>query len=278
MIPEPQWDKVLQKALEKKKIIILGEVDSGKSTFAKFLIKNLVKYCPVCFIDSDVGQSTISIPTTLAVKVFDENYNFAKEDEILIDFDKLFFFGATTPTVDLEEFIKEFSKAVEFSKSLNCKVLVDTTGLISGEVGKHLKLRKIKTLEPDLVIIFEKKDEMRHIVNEIENETLVIKPSLNVKPRNPLLRAEYRKKKFSEYFKNSDSFMIERKLIKTEIKGKIEGRPIGLYKNEDCLALGIVEELSKDSLLFFAPSWIDLMQINKIKIGYVDLSKEGVLS
>ncbi|MEN2985800.1 MAG: polynucleotide 5'-hydroxyl-kinase [Thermodesulfovibrionaceae bacterium] len=276
MIPEAQWDKALDKALKSKKIILLGEVDSGKSTFAKYLIKNIVPSTSVCFIDSDVGQSTIGIPTTIAIKVFDRPYDFNKE-EVLIDFDKIYFFGATTPTLSLDDFIEQFYRAVKFSQSLESTVLVDTTGLVAGDVGKNLKLSKIKIFEPDLVIIFEKKDEMRHIISEIKSEIFIFKPSSNIKPRNLALRAEYRKKKFLKYFKNSESFMLEKRLLKTETKEDIEGRIIGLYNNEECLAVGIIEELGKDGILFSAPI-SDLKKINRIKVGYLNLKKEGVLN
>ncbi|GAG69828.1 unnamed protein product, partial [marine sediment metagenome] len=51
-------------------IFLLGQTDTGKTTFAKELIKRyLEKNKKVAFIDSDVGQSTIGPPTTIGLKL-----------------------------------------------------------------------------------------------------------------------------------------------------------------------------------------------------------------
>lgn len=271
-MPETYWDKVLEKAKVHEKIIILGEVDTGKSTFAKYLIKNFLgEQKPTCFIDSDIGQSSIGLPTTISLKIYNESTLPKNEyDDVIIDFDSLYFVGFTTPSISPEIFLSEFAKAVEFSKSLNIKTVVDTTGFVSGELAKKIKLEKISILQPDLVIAFERKDELSHILSEIKTETTILTPSKNITPRSPLVRAEYRMKKFKKYFTNKDSYAVSKKLIQGVLSGNPEGTIIGLFQDEKCLALGVIEDIDRENVVFSSPP-VDIRAVKKLKIGKVNV-------
>lgn len=275
MIPEPDWNKALEKARQYKKIIILGEVDTGKSTFARYLIKSILReQKSVCFIDSDIGQSSIAPPTTIAVKLYNETASL-NDDEIVIDFDRIYFVGFTTPSIYPELFIQEFTNAIIFAEKLDVITLVDTTGLISGDMGKKLKLKKISIFKPDLVIAFSRAGEINHILSEITSETIILTPSKNITPRNPLKRAEYRMKKFKKYFKNAETLAVERKLLKGQsLPNDPQGAILGIYKGEECMALGVIEDIDKEKVIFFCPS-IDIKIINKLKIGHLNLKMES---
>ncbi|GEM_PF-601462 len=270
MIPETEWDKILEKAKQLNRIMTIGEVDTGKSTFCRYLIKNIIKEKPICFIDSDIGQSSIGLPTTIAVKVFKDSLSAQENvDKVLIDFDKIYFVGFTTPSISPEVFIQEFTNAVKFAEKLDITTVVDTTGLISGEIGKNLKLKKISFFKPDLVVAFNRKGEINHIVNEITSETVVVEPSKNIVPRNPLKRTEYRMKKFKKYFENAKSFAVDKKLLRGQIPhGNPEGTILGIFKDEDCIALGIIEDINKENVIFSSPL-LDIKTVNRVKIGHL---------
>jgi len=275
MIPETERDRILEKAKQCNRIIILGEVDTGKSTFSRYLIINIIREKPVCFIDSDIGQSSVGLPTTIAVKVFKDSLSAQENvDEILIDFDKIYFVGFTTPSISPELFIQEFTNAVKFAEKLDITTVVDTTGLISGEMGKNLKLKKISIFKPDLVVAFNRKGEINHIVSEITSETVIVEPSKNIVPRNPLKRAEYRMKKFKKYFNKAESFAVDKRLVRGVIPhGNPEGTILGIFKDEDCLALGIIEDINKENVIFSSPP-LDIKIVNRLKIGHLNLKKE----
>jgi polynucleotide 5'-hydroxyl-kinase GRC3/NOL9 len=272
MIPEPDWEVVLKEAKECKKVIVIGSVDSGKSTFIKYLIKNLNLEKPLIFIDSDIGQSSIGIPTTIALKYYkkEEAIKF-EEKSPLIDFDKIYFVGATTPSVCPQIFLDEIKKAAEFAEHLNTTTLIDTTGLISAEQGKQLKLRKIEIFKPDLVIAFNKNGEIDHIINEIKSKVITLKPSSRIIPRNSAQRASYRLSKFKKYFEKLESFALEKRLLKKQqITENLEGTILGIFNSEDCIALGILEEVTKENVIFSSPP-IDLKNVTHLKIGFVNL-------
>lgn len=274
MIPEPDWSKVFEKARLCKRIIILGEVDTGKSTFARYLITSMLnEQKNVCFIDSDIGQSSIALPTTIAVKLYSETASL-NTDEIVIDFDRIYFVGFTTPSICPELFIQEFTEAVKFAEKLDVITLVDTTGLIAGEMGKNLKLKKISIFNPDLIIAFNRKGELNHIISEITSETIILTPSKNITPRNPMKRAEYRMKKFKKYFKNAETVAVERKLLKGSLPSIPQGTILGIFKDEECIAVGVIEDMDKENVIFFCPP-LDIKAISKLKIGHLNLKRES---
>ncbi|MCS7215203.1 MAG: Clp1/GlmU family protein [Thermodesulfovibrio sp.] len=271
IIPEVEWYKALEIAKLSKRIIILGQIDTGKSTFAKYLIQNIIKEQSVCFIDSDIGQSSIGLPTTIALKVYSKNYiNKNPSNGIVIDFDKLFFVGFTTPSISPELFLSEFAKASSFAQKLNMKTVVDTTGFVLGEMAKKIKLEKISILKPDLVIAFERKGELSHILNEIKIETIILTPSKNIVSRSPIKRAEYRMNKFKKYLTNVESYAVSRKLIHGTPIVASDGTIVGLFTEEECIALGVIESLDRENVFFSSPP-INIKAIKKIKIGRVSL-------
>jgi len=94
IIPSPEWESVSEALLNKKGTgIIIGSTDSGKSTFARFLIgKLLMQNLSVCLVDSDIGQSALGLPGTVSMKCFclpDDLQNFV--------FEKMSFIGVVNP-------------------------------------------------------------------------------------------------------------------------------------------------------------------------------------
>jgi polynucleotide 5'-hydroxyl-kinase GRC3/NOL9 len=88
-------------------------------------------------------------------------------------------------------------------------VLVDTTGLVLGEVGRELKQRKIDLLSPDFILALQNGNELEPILEPYqENRSFKIYrllPSDRVRPRSKEERRLYRKRKFERYFSGSRS-------------------------------------------------------------------------
>ncbi len=274
IIFEESWQEAIERILKSNTTIIIGGIDCGKSTFARYLLKKLFDLRgDLILIDADIGQSSISLPGTIGLKKIATSYerdNFA---------DEIFFVGYTTPSVSVGYFLEVFSAAVERAKSYNLPLIVDTDGFISDE-GVNLKLRKIEILNPNLVIAFQKERELETIIRHINTETIILKPSSHVRVRDQNSRAEYRLKRFQFYFKNSESYMMPVKLIKDSehLKNvvynldKFRGTLIGLMDEKQCIGLGLIEDIDSKTILIRTPI-SGIYRVKKILIGKIKLSE-----
>jgi polynucleotide 5'-hydroxyl-kinase GRC3/NOL9 len=275
IIPSPEWESVSETLLSEKGTgIIIGSTDSGKSTFARFLIgKFLMQNLSVCLVDSDVGQSALGLPGTISMKDFrlpDDLQNFV--------FEKMSFIGAVNPAKSIPSVIESTKRMSKFCAENAEVTLIDTSGLISGEPGKLLKTGKIRAIQPDYVFALQWSDELEHILDLLENTSIFrIRTSEGVKIRTISQRTAYRKNKFEEYFNRApmNEFLLHSGEVHyfyhnkpVSLKGfpLQEGAFIGLNHDEDTMALGIVEEQTDMSIVFRAPLTA-IRHINKVILG-----------
>jgi polynucleotide 5'-hydroxyl-kinase GRC3/NOL9 len=137
IIAPKEWHALLY-VLEKERgiAIILGATDTGKSTFAKYLIFNLCKRgLKVALVDADIGQSFLGPPTTIGLAVFKSDPDW----EVVLSPPEIFFVGSTTPEGHFPIHLKGVKKMVDKAPSYGAEVIiVDTTGFILGEAGEKL--------------------------------------------------------------------------------------------------------------------------------------------
>ena len=165
IISEPEWE-ILFKSLAKCKgiSVIIGKTDSGKSTLVHYLIDRFILgNMKVCLVDSDVGQSSLGLPGTISMKLFiPEN---GLED---FAFEKMSFIGTLNPARDVASIIKQTKRMSNLCTAKSDSVLVDTSGLISGEAGRTLKTAKIRALKPEHVIAIQRREELEAILELLE--------------------------------------------------------------------------------------------------------------
>jgi len=254
-----EWYALLEVLKEEKGIaILLGAPDTGKSTLATFLIFNLCRQgVKVALVDADIGQSLLGPPTTIGFSIFKSDPNW----ELILSPPELFFVGSTTPEGHFTIHLKGVKRMVDKATSHEVDViLVDTTGLVSGEGGKELKTRKIDLLSPRFVLALQKSDELEPILRHYKEDPLLtiirLPLSEQVRPRSMEERRAYRTDKFQEYFKHSvvqelaiEEFQIEGEVLDPNGEAlpldwalKINGLLIGLKdSNDETRALGLIK-------------------------------------
>jgi len=204
------WNKIIEEILVKKgKVFLLGESDSGKTTFAKTLVtKAIQKDIFVGWVDADIGQSTIGPPTCIGLSLLSP-----KSPEFKIS--SLYFVGNTSPHGRFVPLIMGLKKLVDIaSKEMNL-VVIDTTGAVTGEFGQTLKYQKILSCKPNYLLAFQKEKELENIVDSIKNfnflKVYFIEIQKNVRIRTREERAKNRQEKFKLYFKNSKQYKLTKK-------------------------------------------------------------------
>ncbi|MGB9716380.1 MAG: Clp1/GlmU family protein [Thermodesulfovibrionales bacterium] len=277
--PGPEWEGIIEN-LKKQKgtVFLLGATDSGKSSLAKYLVKKLLKEnIRISIVDADVGQSTIGLPGTITMKVF-----LNEKDMKDLKFDKMFFVGSTNPAKKIAIMVDGSKKMVNLCRKKSEVVIVDTTGLVSGEIGRDLKLQKIRAIRPEHIIAIQKSNELEHIINHIDDIPIQrIKASSMAKPRDRENRLQYRRRKFLIYFdeKEISEFLLNHKDVKFFYNNKQivlkegdfkKGTIIGLNHNDDTIGLGEIIEIS-DGAVFFKSPIKSLNKINKILFSDIEI-------
>lgn len=279
IIPESEWE-VLFKELVKSKgtAMIMGSTDSGKTTLARYLIHNLIsEEIKVCLVDSDVGQSSLCLPGTISMKVFCNEKDL--ED---FTFERMCFIGSVNPGKKISSIIDGAKRMSDICRELSDISLMDTSGLIFGELGKALKIGKIKAVKPGFLFALQRHDELEHILELVKDIHIHrIKVSHMAKARNREVRIRYRKKKLDDYFNQSDvtefllhiheaSFFYNNRTFSLKEGLFQDGTLIGLNHDEDTIALGIIDYMNDTSITFRSPIQ-SIKTINKVVFGDITI-------
>jgi polynucleotide 5'-hydroxyl-kinase GRC3/NOL9 len=273
--PEPEWEILFNRLTERKGLsTIIGSTDSGKSTLARYLINRFVSLnVRACLLDSDVGQSSLGLPGTISMKLFS-----SENDLKNVKYEKMSFVGTLNPAKDIASIIKQTKRLSDLCRERSDVVLVDTSGLISGEAGKALKGAKIRALKPRHVIAIQRTEELEHIIRVISGpEVHTIRASAAARTRSVITRTQYRKKRFDDYFgkAGSSDFLLHAKEVQFLYHDRTfrpeqglfnNGTIIGLNHDEDTIALGILEEMTDDPVTFRSPIK-SIKKINRILLG-----------
>ncbi len=201
LIP-PEWvDLVSEIRKRRGPTVILGKTDSGKSTLSRFIVDELtMRGERVSLLDTDVGQQSIGLPTTIALGLARKK----QEGRYEIRCVGTRFIGSTSPVGFFVPIIAGVKALMERSAYLGCEyTIVDTSGLIHGRAARTLKLYKIDVIKPENIVVIDD-GELEPILNPFRKmEDLRIyelKPVGAVKQREREARKAYREKMFGEYF------------------------------------------------------------------------------
>ncbi|HHT9111497.1 MAG TPA: Clp1/GlmU family protein [Candidatus Brocadiaceae bacterium] len=187
-----------------KTCIVVGNIDSGKSTLCKYLIQTwTASGINVGYVDSDLGQSTLGPPATVCLKVF-------KTPPQTSDFSNppfLHFVGNTSPEGFLLQTLLALKLLVDKSHRQGSGItLIDTTGFVDGPVARILKLHKIEMLQPQRIIAVQVRDEIEHLLAGYEKmgwQVTRLASSKRAIVRTPADRQRYRAEKYRAYFQNA---------------------------------------------------------------------------
>jgi polynucleotide 5'-hydroxyl-kinase GRC3/NOL9 len=161
-IEESPWQLALEIAQTARTIFLLGATDTGKTTFLAWLANALyARGQRVAVVDADIGQSSVGPPTTIGLALLGQPIRTAHE---LVPVG-LYFVGAMSPRAHLLPMIVGTKRLVDRGHALGAAhVLVDTSGFITGDVGRTLKQYKISLVAPDLIICFQRAGECEGIL------------------------------------------------------------------------------------------------------------------
>ncbi len=184
-------------------VMIIGASDTAKSTLARYLYQELCRQgCRVAYLDADMGQSTLGLPTTLNMALSSEPGDDRFPPQGL---QTPFFTGSLTPRGHMLPAIIGAYRLQQKALDAGARtILVDTTGLVdSAQGGKALKQWKIELLAPGTVIGLQRGDELEPILWPLRRDGRVrcieLEVSPHAVPRSRETRIAHRTARLARY-------------------------------------------------------------------------------
>ncbi|MGQ9459991.1 MAG: Clp1/GlmU family protein [Candidatus Bathyarchaeaceae archaeon] len=240
----PSWEKASKETLCLKKpvtVMVLGEVDSGKTSFCTYLANEaLRKNWKVGVIDADLGQSDIGPPSTIGFN----RVTAPVRDLFEIKAENAYFVGLTSPSGAVDRVIEGLAELK--SRALKTDVdflIINTDGWVEGEDAAKYKIRLTERVSPSVVVGIRQGDELTPILTALkETKIIAIDSPQVVHRRNREKRKILRELSYKKYLKQAKVQSFALNWI------KVEGAPIGTGKP---LAMEQMKEIR--SLLGAAP-------------------------
>lgn len=205
-------------------VMVLGTVDSGKSSFCTYLINRILSQKrKVAILDGDLGQSDVGPPSTIA---------YALVSRPLIDLFNLHarnacFIGETSPSNVTEEMIRGLSALKkEIAGRDPDFLIINTDGWTEGECAVNYKLRLTEELNPDLIFAIQQKDELTPILNGLGKfRKITVESPAAIGQRDREKRKSLRELGYKKYLGNPKVQSLSLSWV------KVEGdEPFGLSK------------------------------------------------
>ncbi len=152
----------------KRTVVLIGGLDSGKSTLSRMLLQAAVEAArPSAYLDADVGQKSVGPPGTVTMKMVRGAADL--EPDRLGAADALAFVGSTSPQGHLLPVVTGVASTMLRAREQGADfVVVDTSGLVSGIYGQQLKYHKLEMLRPDLVVGLQRGEELAPLLGVIQ--------------------------------------------------------------------------------------------------------------
>jgi polynucleotide 5'-hydroxyl-kinase GRC3/NOL9 len=221
VIPD-EWraaaDAVVAGEARRRVVMVIGATDTGKSTFAAYLASRLHQAgARTAVIDTDLGQSSIGPPGVIGLGLLPGPNNILSQVPLAA-----YFVGSITPVGHLLATLVGTRRMLDRARALGAEaVVVDTSGLVQGSVGRELKERKAELLAPSHIVALRRGPELEPLLRAWRMvgrpSLLEIAPSPAARRRSPEERRAYRTAHFRHYFR--DGRLVTLSLARVALRG-----------------------------------------------------------
>lgn len=254
--------------------MVVGASDTGKTTLARHLFQELCRQ-GVCtaYLDVDLGQSTLGLPTTLTVALAAKpgDDRFPPQGAGMI-----YFVGAVTPRGHMLPTVIGAYRLQQKALALGAQaVVVDTTGLVDkAQGGKALKQWKIELLAPSVVVGVQRWRELEPILWPLRRDGRVrcvdMPISPHVRERSRESRIARRRERLSCYFEKAQPRLVSlRQLAVYDLERLTVGALMAFQDAEGfALGLGTVQEADRlAGTVTIGTPLTDLKDVKSVRFG-----------
>lgn len=218
----PSWENASKEILSLEKpvtVMVIGGVDSGKTSFCTYLVNDaLKKKWKVAIIDADLGQSDVGPPSTIGFNHIAEPV----KDLFEIKAEDAHFVGLTSPSGAVNSVTKGLTELKNRALRTDLDLLViNTDGWIEGPEAAEYKIQLTERVSPDVVVGIPQRDELKSILTSFKGEkNIAIDSPQVVRRRNREKRKILRELSYKKYLKQARVQSFTLNLV------KVEGAPI----------------------------------------------------
>lgn len=261
--------------------LILGAVDTGKTTFLTALARRLAASRRIAIIDADVGQSHIGPPATVAWALLDDRNTDLSELPVR----GMSFVADITPARHLLQFVAAITKCAQQASQNADLILIDTPGFVKGPAACTLWWTVRQIIQPQFILALHRENELSEILAGLRSFNLrleLIEVPSEIPIKSPPKRWAYRISRFKTYFADSRLYDIPLRDLTTQIFGSrrpdtLSRRLVSLRDGEGAeLALGVIVDYdTAGNLITIRAPQVDTSRICCIVVGDVHLDIAG---
>jgi polynucleotide 5'-hydroxyl-kinase GRC3/NOL9 len=240
--------------------LLLGEVDTGKSTFCAVLANAAFEAGhKVAVVDADIGQSDIGPPACVSFGILREPLEHLEQVEPF----GADFVGATSPVGRLlQTATATAAMARAAEKAAASFIVIDTTGFVHSEPARMLKAAKVALVDPLMIIALQREDEVEHLLAPYNKRTrpaiMRLPVSRRVEKKTWDERKARRERKFAQHLAHGSALEVSLRSVAVEgsfyltgsaLPGhwvshleEVLGCPVEYAERSDQATLAIVEE------------------------------------
>lgn len=207
----PDWQNLISEIVSAPGVaMVVGGIDTGKTRFClELCMAALEAGVSAAIVDADVGQSEVGAPGTIGMAMVTKPVISLSENKPK----RLYFVGATSPADHMLECAVGTKKMVDAALAQGARlVVVDTTGLVGGWIGRRLKTYKTDLVRPDYLIGIERKHEIEHLLTPFSRAGSMkvrrVASSDKAIRKPPEFRAARRRSNYSKHFADSHGHLI----------------------------------------------------------------------
>ena len=199
------WEETLTAIVQsgkKSRTLLLGGIDTGKTTFTRLLVNALTEAGQrTAIVDADLGQSEIGPPACIGLAFADRQQNSLSE----LSPHALIFIGSTSPPGFLLEYTAAVRRLADMAGEM--PLVVDTSGFLYGADARRLNQITFDLLTPTHIVALQRQNELEGILAPMQRRDGVqihrpsIPTSIGKKPST--FRTQRRAMRFAAYFENA---------------------------------------------------------------------------
>ena len=206
-----EWGSLPLRAKDRP-IVVLGGIDTGKTTLATFCYQQLQAHeIGTGLIDLDLGQNSLGMPTTVGLEVPLDSGVMSRRGRKR---HWRCFVGGISPVGCEPRLLSALVRLRDTAQQIGIRTLVvDTSGFISVERGAaHLKWAMIDVLRPCLVLALQRDRELEPIVEPLRHQRGVevwdVPVVSGLRSRSREERRAYRQACYRRYFARARRWLL----------------------------------------------------------------------